>query len=439
MTTTELPNHPKFEEQRKLFGTDWLYFGTIHHHCETSAFASGTDKENETGIDGIHITIGKLDEEVLDAHCRITIEGVTDDSMSSRIQDFVEIPLDIPTHLVPYVDTKKILLSARQYKDLPFPSEWKENIIEPVEEVVATTPYQSYWDTLQPASERAETKKAIAGQIATVIGDTEDLDEFDDACASYYWSREEMRKALKYVFDNINEKRKSKELILGTALQNKEISPYRNSWEPRISVGMGNILPSIKNYSCSYEKDELLDVELVRYLRGRLKIEAPCNVRTVCEGLLTHRQGFKVFTDLANAILDHCFPPEKSHYASIIRWKYNKFVQTTKKCDFHPLMHPVHDSSIWSIEFFEWLVQDTEKFIDPDGLHRGLALFHFILNGASGSDWDYFFGVPYGTWDVKSAPGTLGFLVSVSMCLNSTSRSEVRQSTVLTNANPVTT
>lgn len=54
---------------------DWLYFGTVHHHCSASAFQSSTDEQNEWNQDGLHITVGRMDQERHDLHARFYLGG----------------------------------------------------------------------------------------------------------------------------------------------------------------------------------------------------------------------------------------------------------------------------------------------------------------------------------------------------------------------------
>lgn len=42
-------------------GQNWQWVGTIHSHCNFSAYHSGTDIDDEKDSDGIHITIGHVD------------------------------------------------------------------------------------------------------------------------------------------------------------------------------------------------------------------------------------------------------------------------------------------------------------------------------------------------------------------------------------------
>ncbi len=74
MTVKSLPDHPDYIEQRALYPD--TMFGTVHHHCSTSAFQSGTDEADEVNREGMHFTVGKLNNtEIVDVHFRITLGG----------------------------------------------------------------------------------------------------------------------------------------------------------------------------------------------------------------------------------------------------------------------------------------------------------------------------------------------------------------------------
>lgn len=53
----------------------YLRIGTIHSHATMGAFHSGTDQSDEIGWDGIHITIGKLNQEFVDISASIMVNG----------------------------------------------------------------------------------------------------------------------------------------------------------------------------------------------------------------------------------------------------------------------------------------------------------------------------------------------------------------------------
>lgn len=50
-------DQPTFEDRAE---NDWQMVGTIHSHCDFSAFHSGTDTGDEASFDGIHITLGHV-------------------------------------------------------------------------------------------------------------------------------------------------------------------------------------------------------------------------------------------------------------------------------------------------------------------------------------------------------------------------------------------
>lgn len=51
-------DQPSFNDRME---NDWQMVGTIHSHCDFSAFHSGTDVGDESTFDGIHITLGHVD------------------------------------------------------------------------------------------------------------------------------------------------------------------------------------------------------------------------------------------------------------------------------------------------------------------------------------------------------------------------------------------
>jgi hypothetical protein len=61
-------------------------FGTVHHHCSSSAFQSGTDHSDELSREGLHFTIGNLDKPFdLDIHARITIGKTHGNAIASDL------------------------------------------------------------------------------------------------------------------------------------------------------------------------------------------------------------------------------------------------------------------------------------------------------------------------------------------------------------------
>lgn len=72
MTVKSDPNSKFFAKERKNFPD--TMFGTVHHHCSSSAFQSGTDHSDELDREGLHFTVGHCNKpEDLDLHLRLTI------------------------------------------------------------------------------------------------------------------------------------------------------------------------------------------------------------------------------------------------------------------------------------------------------------------------------------------------------------------------------
>ena len=53
-----------------------MQIGTIHSHSSMGAFQSGKDLNDEKTVDGLHITLGKFDEAVIDIHSRVMLRGM---------------------------------------------------------------------------------------------------------------------------------------------------------------------------------------------------------------------------------------------------------------------------------------------------------------------------------------------------------------------------
>ena len=134
VTSKELAIKEKPEEAAVRFAywdsdpsDDWIYFGTVHHHCSMSAFQSGTDQENESHQDGLHITVGTMDKGYRDMHARFYLnrtEFLPDMSL------FWDVGADV-RHLVPVQLMDQVARHQMNQKVIrEFPKEWKANYIE---------------------------------------------------------------------------------------------------------------------------------------------------------------------------------------------------------------------------------------------------------------------------------------------------------------------
>jgi len=130
MSAEELDTEETKKQRAQFSDADgWVYFGTVHHHCSMSAFQSGTDKNNEEKIDGLHITIGSLGSPRYDLHARFYLGGFCFEPDLARFWDVGEnisriIPIDLWDKVARFQMTTKP-------DPIPgFPDQWKENLIE---------------------------------------------------------------------------------------------------------------------------------------------------------------------------------------------------------------------------------------------------------------------------------------------------------------------
>ncbi|MBE7462985.1 MAG: Mov34/MPN/PAD-1 family protein [Planctomycetes bacterium] len=63
-------------------------FGTVHSHAHVNAFHSGTDDEDEAHFDGLHITVGHVDQPQRSYACRWMIAGK---AFKSQLNEVVQL------------------------------------------------------------------------------------------------------------------------------------------------------------------------------------------------------------------------------------------------------------------------------------------------------------------------------------------------------------
>ena len=86
MTVKSDHDHKDWAEQRKAFPD--LQFGSVHHHCDSSAFASGTDKADEIDREGLHFTVGHVGKDIHDLHYRFCVEGQCYEGKAEDVIDY---------------------------------------------------------------------------------------------------------------------------------------------------------------------------------------------------------------------------------------------------------------------------------------------------------------------------------------------------------------
>lgn len=152
MTAHEIDS-PEASAQRAQFSDadGWVYYGTVHHHCSGSAFQSSVDESNERNQDGLHITVGKMDQTQYDLNARVyqssfLLTGIDLDSFWDIGQVVSELPFMVRA-VLPKDFEKQVAhhqMGVPPPADTEFPQQWKDNLIfiAPVS-VSVVNPHQS--------------------------------------------------------------------------------------------------------------------------------------------------------------------------------------------------------------------------------------------------------------------------------------------------------
>lgn len=92
LSTEELREHPGRELAFAAVSDadGWYPAGTVHHHCNASAFQSGTDHRDEIAQNGLHITLGDLGSDKYTIHYRATFRGIVYDIDPQEWVDFTD-------------------------------------------------------------------------------------------------------------------------------------------------------------------------------------------------------------------------------------------------------------------------------------------------------------------------------------------------------------
>lgn len=158
MTTKECPEDAEYA---RLLG-EWtrkgyVLNGTLHHHCSISSFQSGTDEADEKASNGLHITVGKLEDKSADYHSRFVLNKVTYD--------------DIP--LSDFIDGDTSLLSLSDLPDMP--EEWAAVFRErPTAKEPARTEWKGWtsWDGYYGGDwEGWEDEKSVTPATPSDVGE----------------------------------------------------------------------------------------------------------------------------------------------------------------------------------------------------------------------------------------------------------------------------
>ena len=134
MTAREMPVQETPEKARERFASwqsepsdDWLYFGTVHHHCSASAFQSFTDEQNEWNQDGLHITVGKMDQDRHDLHARFYLGG---NCFEPDLDCFWPLDPELAEQVPPVLHDQLARYQMCAKVTVDFPDVWRKNLVE---------------------------------------------------------------------------------------------------------------------------------------------------------------------------------------------------------------------------------------------------------------------------------------------------------------------
>jgi hypothetical protein len=134
MTARELPVQETTEKAKERFAAwqseptdDWLYFGTVHHHCSASAFQSSTDEQNEWNQDGLHITVGRMDQERHDLHARFYLGG---NAYDPDLSCFWQLDAELAEQVPASIHHQLALHQMGAKVTVDFPDQWRHHLVE---------------------------------------------------------------------------------------------------------------------------------------------------------------------------------------------------------------------------------------------------------------------------------------------------------------------
>jgi hypothetical protein len=149
MRVDMLPDHPNYIPTFQKLGEGWDVMGSLHHHCNVSAFQSSGDYADEITKTGLHITVGKVGSGRYDMHARSTFRKKV---MSVVLSDWFDIGPQydgLPPHLLSQI--VQHFLTKPAPEGTAFPEWWKDNVINvPSPPVLTTKVFDSGWSPPGP-------------------------------------------------------------------------------------------------------------------------------------------------------------------------------------------------------------------------------------------------------------------------------------------------
>jgi len=174
----------------------------VHHHCSTSAFQSGTDEADEVDREGIHFTVGNLNTDEFDLHCRITIGACHSDipagtyiaQAADPFKKTAKVPDNIRSQVMRHLHNLDVAVLSDSYLEDEFPT------MGNVSKRVYTAPvnrytqpglgwnnYDDYYDTSKKNDTPILTQETRNEDAAEDLVDSILTDyEYEDILISYY-------------------------------------------------------------------------------------------------------------------------------------------------------------------------------------------------------------------------------------------------------------
>jgi len=148
MSAREMPVPETPEKAKERFASwqsepsdDWLYFGTVHHHCSASAFQSSTDEQNEWNQDGLHITVGRMEAEQHDVHARLYLDG---NCFEPDLSQFWSVDPGLAAMVPPGMRHELARFQMGGKVTVDFPDAWRANIVDEQTERPSWMPDQEW-------------------------------------------------------------------------------------------------------------------------------------------------------------------------------------------------------------------------------------------------------------------------------------------------------
>ena len=207
MTVRE-DEHKKTEARTKHIPDGYVFFGTVHHHCNSSAFQSTVDEKDE-GI-GFHATIGHISSDVHSLHTRwvtrdqstgqkITHENSSKDDTKGLNMFSLFNPLIEKNE---FVNTKDLFSLIRKELTIrtegEFPESWKESIMERNKVIAYSN--QSIYGGLNYLDRKREAYTTITDSEERTVAYEDDW--FYDQGYGYYnyknYSNEDLQDMIEY-------------------------------------------------------------------------------------------------------------------------------------------------------------------------------------------------------------------------------------------------